>query len=345
MSQANSTQTLDSRRGKQDLGLRIGHHIAILLRRMLGNVNRETHRYSAVSTDDILSPSGQNSYSPTAEPYDLAAHPQHTLPQTPPKLTIRPTSRRKLPIRRIWTRNVVFTLLVFGILAFHVGTFQNLWYIFLSTPRFDPSHPDPSTHTSQSIPFAFTGGLGMPPRTVGFAMSILGVMGILLQLFVYPTVNQRLGTLRSYRWFLCLFPIAYCLAPYLAIVPSTTSPPTQASGPLLWAALAGVVFIQGLARTFTLPANTILVNNCSPHPSVLGTVHGIAQSVSSASRTVGPIAGGWLYGLGLRKGVVGGVWWGLAGVAIVGQVASGWLYEGNGHEILLEGEEEEMESG
>lgn len=183
----------------------------------------------------------------------------------------------------------------------------------------------------------------MPPRTVGFAMSVLGIIGIILQLLVYPTVNQRLGTLRSYRLFLCLFPIAYCLAPYLAIVHSTTSPPTQASGPLLWAALSAVVFVQGLARTFALPANTILVNNCSPHPSVLGTVHGIASSVSSASRTVGPIAGGWLYGLGLRKGVVGGVWWGLAGVAILGQVASGWVYEGNGHEILLEGEEDEEE--
>ena len=181
----------------------------------------------------------------------------------------------------------------------------------------------------------------MPPRTVGFAMSVLGVIGISLQLFVYPTVNQKLGTLRSYRWFLCLFPFAYCLAPYLAIVHSSTSPPTQASGPLLWAALAGVVFLHGLARTFALPANTILVNNCSPHPSVLGTLHGIAQSVSSASRTVGPVAAGWLYGLGLRKGVVGGVWWGLGGVAIMGQVASGWAYEGSGHEILLEGEEEE----
>ena len=76
---------------------------------------------------------------------------------------------------------------------------------------------------------------------------------------------------------------------------------------------------------------------------MLGTVHGIASSVSSASRTVGPIAGGWLYGLGLRKGVVGGVWWVLAGVAIVGHVASGWVYEGDGHEILLEGEEVEQE--
>lgn len=74
---------------------------------------------------------------------------------------------------------------------------------------------------------------------------------------------------------------------------------------------------------------------------MLGTIHGIAQSVSSASRTVGPVLGGWLYGVGLQKGMVGGVWWGLAGMAGVGWVASGWVFEGDGHEIYLEGEKQE----
>ena len=40
-------------------------------------------------------------------------------------------------------------------------------------------------------------------------------------------------------------------------------------------------------------------------------------------------------------GVVGLVWWGLAIVACVGWLASGLVREGSGHEILLEGEEEE----
>ena len=180
----------------------------------------------------------------------------------------------------------------------------------------------------------------MAPRTVGIAMAVLGSIGITLQILVYPTVNQKLGTLRSYRYSLLCFPIAYCLAPYLAVVPSSSLPPAQASGPLVWLALTGVLFIQVVARTFALPANTILVNNCSPHPSVLGTIHGIGQSAGSASRTVGPVLGGWLFGLGLNNGVIGGVWWGLAGVAICGWVASGFLYEGTGHEIWLEGEEE-----
>ena len=85
----------------------------------------------------------------------------------------------------------------------------------------------------------------------------------------------------------------------------------------------------------------ILINNCCPHPSVLGTIHGIAQSVSSASRTIGPVLGGWGFGKGLEEGVVGAVWWGLSGVAGIGWVVSSLVREGSGHEILLEGEDEE----
>lgn len=78
---------------------------------------------------------------------------------------------------------------------------------------------------------------------------------------------------------------------------------------------------------------------------MLGTIHGIAQSVSSAGRTVGPVLGGWGYGEGVRVGVVGAVWWALAVVAGVGWVVSGLVREGDGHEIWLEGEKEEEEEG
>ena len=224
--------------------------------------------------------------SPRLDSYELES-------RVPNSTTRKPKSRRKLPLSRIWTRDVLCTLLCHSILALHVGTFNNLWFIHLSAPRFDPENPSPPSHTRQSLPFNFTGGLGMPPRSVGFAMAILGIIGITLSLLAYPAVNAKLGTLKSLRYSLCLFPLTYTLTPYLSIIPSSLAPPSQASGIPVWLALSGVLSIQVLARTFALPATIILVNNCSPHPSVLGTIHGIAQSLSSASRTVGPVLGGW----------------------------------------------------
>ncbi|KAK9421432.1 putative Major facilitator superfamily domain-containing protein [Seiridium unicorne] len=248
----------------------------------------------------------------------------------------------RLPFRRIFTRNVSLTFFAHFFLAFHLGTFNSLWFVFLSTPVYNPAEPNPPGFTP-SLPFRFTGGLGLPSRNVGFAMAMLGTIGISMQLFLYPRLSSRFGTLRMWRICLFLFPIAYTLLPYLSIVPSTTAPPSQKTGPAIWLALAGVLFIQVTGRTFALPAQTILVNNCTPHPSVLGSIHGIGQSVSSLARTVGPILCGYLYGLGLRYGVVGAVFWGLAGVAICGLTASFWVREGDGHEIWLEGDEEDEE--
>jgi len=173
------------------------------------------------------------------------------------------------------------------------------------------------------------------------AMAILGSIGIGLQLFVYPWLSLRLGTLHSWRLFLLFFPVTYFLVPFLSLLPSDSPPPSPKDGVQVWIAITLVLSIQVIGRTFALPAQTILVNNCTPHPSVLGTVHGIGQSVGSFARTVGPITGGFLYGLGLAGGIVGAMWWGLSGIAICGFIASLFVREGNGHEIWLEGDEEE----
>lgn len=246
--------------------------------------------------------------------------------------------KRVLPFRRIWTKNVLFTLLAQAFFDFQMGAFNNLWLLFLSTPRYDAN--DPASPT-QSLPFVFTGGLGMLPQSVGFATAILGVIGMLLQFTVYPSINGRLGTAKSYQYFLAFFPIAYALAPYIALAPSVNPPPGQANGPWVWFWIIIVLFLQVTARTFTLPTSIILLNNCSPHPSVLGTIHGIGQSVSSAFRTIGPIFSGAWYGYGLDIGMIGFAWWLIALISVFGCVAAIFVYEGSGHEIRLPGEDDE----
>ncbi|KAL3475901.1 ASST-domain-containing protein [Aspergillus californicus] len=246
---------------------------------------------------------------------------------------------RILPFRRIWTKNVLCTLLAQAFFDFQMGAFNNLWLLFLSTPRYDSNDP---ASPIQRLPFVFTGGLGMLPQSVGFATAILGVIGMILQFTIYPSINSRLGTAKSYQYFLTLFPVAYAFAPYIALAPSSTPPPGQANGGWVWFSIIVVLFLQVTARTFTLPTSIILLNNCSPHPSVLGTIHGIGQSVSSAFRTIGPIFSGSWYGYGLEIGTVGFAWWLVALVSVFGCFAAIFVYEGSGHEVFLPGEEEEL---
>ncbi|EER22945.1 Major Facilitator Superfamily protein [Coccidioides posadasii C735 delta SOWgp] len=84
-----------------------------------------------------------------------------------------------------------------------------------------------------------------------------------------------------------------------------------------------------ISRTFSIPATVILVNNSVPDPSVLATVHGVAQSVACGARAVGPLLAGWGLGLGLKNNIVGGVWWALALIAILNWALTWTIFEGN----------------
>ncbi|KAM3506234.1 hypothetical protein MY11210_007630 [Beauveria gryllotalpidicola] len=315
-------ETSPSRRNIHDPSLAVGQRIKQILFRTKPNAG-----YSRLTTSESCA---------LEEITDKEA-------LTPQPALRRRTTRHRLPFSRIWTSNVIFTLITTAFYDFHLGAFGNIWSLFLSTPRYltDPSAAPAASPDKRSLPLLFTGGLGMPAQTVGLATSFLGLIGMCLQLTLYPPVQARLGTTRSFCWFLFLFPVCYFVVPYLAILPSSSPAPEAASGPLVWLGILFVLFLAVTARTFTLPASIILLNNCSPHPSVLGTIHGLGQSVSAGFRTVGPVVGGWWYGYGLDIGMVAWGWWGVAVVSAMGCLTALRMYEGSGHELRIEGEDEE----
>ncbi len=224
-----------------------------------------------------------------------------------------PSQQAKLPFRRIFSKNVLLTLASHHLLALHFSAFNALVFLFLPAPR--------SSNKDAHLPFSFTGGMGLSSDRVGLATAIIGVIGFPLQIALYPTLNAKLGTLPSYKLFLPFSIASYLLTPFLALLPNKAF--------LVWPALTVALALQVVSRTFALPGSTILVNNCTPHPSVLGTIHGIAQSVSSGARTVGPTLGGWLLGVGLGNNCVGAVWWGIAGVAALNWALLWLIHEGD----------------
>jgi hypothetical protein len=329
-------QTLDGiNDGRPDIGLRIGRQIsAFFFRRCLSRKPYDEVAYMPLQDYD-------ENDNPLPMPFPAIEMSDNAAQGRPEAERRRVRFTQRLPFRRIFTRNVVFTFLSHFFLAFHIGTLSSIWLVFLSTPVYDPANPPSSLPDGPRLPFRFTGGLGMPPRSIGMAMSILGIVGIPLQIFVYPALSARLGTVRAWRLSMLVFPLIYFLVPYLSIMPSTSPPPNAKSGPAVWVAIAAFLGLYGLGRTFVLPSQTILVNNCTPHPSVLATVHGLGQSASSAARTIGPITAAWLYGVGLTHGVVGAAWWFLGCISVVCLVVSAGVWEGDGHEIWLEGDEED----
>lgn len=220
---------------------------------------------------------------------------------------------------------MLLTLLVHFLLAFHTSACNSMAFVFLPAPRAPKGSRDGFFH--------FGGGLGLPSSRVGLATAIIGLIGLPLQIFIYPRVQARLGTVTSFRTFLPFSPLAYALMPFIVLIPRYPW--------LVWPAFTVVVGLQVVSRTFAQPAAIILVNNSVTDPRVLGTVHGVAQSIASGARTLGPMIGGWGLGLGLKYNMVGGIWWALAVEAIVGWFLLWSIYEDKGIEQRKDQTEEE----
>ncbi|KAG8528738.1 uncharacterized protein KY384_006425 [Bacidia gigantensis] len=92
----------------------------------------------------------------------------------------------------------------------------------------------------------------------------------------------------------------------------------------LWVELGVVLLIKSLAAVGCLTSFLLLLTNSAPTHSVLGTLNGLAQTLSAAGRAIGPFLAGGLFSLTTHvepkgEAVAFGVF---AGVAFLGFLLS-----------------------
>ncbi|KAK8112955.1 MFS general substrate transporter [Apiospora sp. TS-2023a] len=267
-------ETLPGKETTEDYGLRVGRSLTTWFRAYV--YPGRGRGYTTVGSQDseVLVEGGEHD-------------------EKPPATEIRPVRKAEpKPFRQIWTRDVLASLVSFGFLPLHNSAFMHIFPVYLSSP--------PADNTEATI-YAFTGGLGLRSASIGIWLSSFGVFGILLQLFIYPRIQARIGTRGVFRIALVLFPATYAAAPYLSLVAS--------DGAARYALLGLVVCAQIMARTMAIPSTVILLTESAPDKSVLGTIHGAGNMLASFARAVGPALGGWVFALGVEEGVVGLVWW------------------------------------
>ncbi|KAH3942379.1 hypothetical protein HBH64_189420 [Parastagonospora nodorum] len=306
-------ETLKPLRNKHDHGL----HIAYMLSKMFRTTKNEA-QYSQVPFEDLYEDESEMLLEPL-EPKDANAHVEPAI----------------LPLRRMFTRNLCLTIVCQGILEGHIGAYNTLWPSFLSLPAIGWR-----TNDGQN-PFEFSGGLGMPVRDVALSMALLGLVGIPVQVFGYPRLSQRFGTMKLWRIFLFGFPLCYFMTPFTVILQSITSPSARGARATVWAIIVVVQALSVVSGTFVLPAQIMLTNNASPHPTALGRTHSAAVLLSSFSRSISPMLGGAVLGYSSERGMTELAWWLMCMVALGGCGLSFLVREGTGHEIWLPGDNDE----
>ncbi|GLI79641.1 hypothetical protein PoHVEF18_007980 [Penicillium ochrochloron] len=226
---------------------------------------------------------------------------------------------------KAFTRQVIFTIVAYGILAYHSVSFDQLMPVFLSTPKSDDAIV---------LPLKFTGGLGLPTKTIGFMLAVQGVYSMIAQLWLFPFVVKHFGTLRTFRFVLLAWPPLYLAVPYLILLPA------KLQMPAVYVALISKITFHVIA----FPAIAILLANAAPTSKVLGSINGAAASTASLSRAFGPTVTGLLHTKGLLSGYSVLAWWACGLVCVVGAIQSFWMEESSEPERFRDQDSEVSEA-
>jgi hypothetical protein len=190
---------------------------------------------------------------------------------------------------------------------------------------------EPISHQKPDLPFKFSGGFAMSTKTIGFMMAVQGVYSMVAQLFLFPFLVRRLGTLKSFRYVMLVWPLLYFVVPYLVLLPTEV----QKLG------IYACLLIKITFHVIAFPSTAILIANAAPSKTVLGSINGVAASIACLARALGPTVTGFFHTAGLKVGYNGVAWWIGGVVCAIGAFESFWMEEVEGRTVRPSEEEEQ----
>lgn len=182
----------------------------------------------------------------------MSEHSSHSSVEVEDCMKERESNHNFLPSSRIFTTHMLLALLAYTLQEAHIASYNTLWTMFLSEPVGDAN--------AINLPFRFGGGAGMLPDELSWSVSIVGLVGLFVQFFIYPRINQRLGTLRMWRLFLLGFPIIYFTIPYIAVTPSTVPSAEGKQGLAVWTLIVVLQISFVLTSSCVIPSQLVLTN-------------------------------------------------------------------------------------
>jgi MFS family permease len=156
-------------------------------------------------------------------------------------------------------------------------------------------------------------GRGLKPEAVGLSLSFAGAITIVFQVGIFGKLRGRMGNKVAYRVSLALFVAAFILMPWVGYKNSDPYKGIGSGAAWLWFELGVVLVIKTIAGVGGLTAALLLVKrphtlpilpemlthsqitNSAPNHNVLGTLNGLAQTLSAAGRAAGPFISGSLF--------------------------------------------------
>ncbi|KZF20792.1 MFS transporter [Xylona heveae TC161] len=184
-------------------------------------------------------------------------------------------------------------------------------------------------------------GRNLNPEEIGVSLAFAGIVTIVFQVGIFGKLREKMGNKTTYRVGLGGFVVAFVLMPWVGY--KDNAGPGFGKGKVwIWVEIGFVLLIKTVAAVGGLTSALLLITNSAPNHSVLGTLNGLAQTLSAAGRAVGPFLSGGLFSLATHVKPKGeALAWGVfGGVALVGFFLSFGI---RGNELEAQGWDEESQ--
>ncbi|KAF4451055.1 hypothetical protein F53441_5919 [Fusarium austroafricanum] len=196
---------------------------------------------------------------------------------------------------------ILFTYLVFQLSNI---SFNSLYPIFAATPA--------------------PAGRDLLPSKIGISLSIAGLASCIFQAFLFQALKVKLGNLGTYQISLLGLGISMLLMPWVGYIDSKPLFGLGSGKMWLYIELGVVLILKNLCAVGGLSSVMLLITNSAPSHSSLGSLNGMAQTLSALGRSFGPFVSGGLFSLSINIRPKGEAlaWSVFGGLAILGWVSS-----------------------
>ncbi|KAM0263877.1 hypothetical protein ACHAQJ_000912 [Trichoderma viride] len=234
--------------------------------------------------------------------------------------------KHNTPWREILNRTTMTLLVTYLIFQLANISFNSLYPIFASSPS--------------------PAGRDLSPSKIGISLSFAGLITIIFQAFLFQPLKGRFGNLGTYRFALLGLAISMIIMPWIGYVDDKPLFGLGTGTMWLYIELAVVLILKTICAVGGLSCVMLLITNSAPSHASLGTLNGVAQTLSALGRSFGPFASGGLFTLsmGIHPKGEALAWSLFGGLALVGCIGS-WFIRGDGLESddWYNGEDEEDE--
>ncbi|KAI8674369.1 hypothetical protein NCS55_00760800 [Fusarium keratoplasticum] len=215
------------------------------------------------------------------------------------------------PARSTWKELTGTTILVLcTYLVFQLSniSFNSLYPIFAATPP--------------------PAGRDLLPSKIGVSLSVAGLASIIFQAFLFQPFKTRMGNLGTYQLALLGLGISMVLMPWVGYADDEPLFGVGSGKLWLYLELGVVLILKNLCAVGGLSSVMLLITNSAPSHASLGSLNGLAQTLSALGRSIGPFVSGALFTLSTRIHPKGeALAWSLfGGLAICGWIASLFIH-------------------